>query len=59
MRKDSKSKYKSLLAIPMETPVYKAFRKICFDKEISMAQIVRWEVEKFINKNEKSVDTNI
>jgi len=45
------------MIIPVEYKMWANLRKISYDTQIPMSQLVRWGMEKVINKYEKPVDS--
>lgn len=45
-----------VLVIPIPQEMWEHLRKISFEKRISMSQLVRWEIEKIINRNKNYID---
>ena len=49
--------YEKTIVIPVKKEMWKALRIMSFERETSMSQITREALQKYINRNEKSVDT--
>lgn len=47
---------KKILVIPLDFDLWKSFRKVAFDQEVSMSQLTRDAIEKIIKKHEKGID---
>jgi hypothetical protein len=56
MAEAPKRNYDKTIVIHVQKSMWQALRKVSYEKEISMTQLIRWSIEKIINKHTKDVD---
>lgn len=55
----TKGTYEKTLVIPVSLEMWKSLRKISYDQELSMSQMIRESVEKIIKKYDKTIDSDL